>query len=178
MFEEILSTLASDKNCTYTREDFTVAGNWGASAPVSIHRLRIAHEGLEIQMKIDLGNHNLAEVNVVIPVNSLVSDFKLTTKEQLSRLFSFDKSPWKVKTKDPQLNREVSKALDQSGLTKLAKDEIFVPTIEGLYKDLTYTVFTRYYLGFNNKEKSVELVIEFYKELIQHILSNYGNKLR
>ena len=175
MFEEIFNTLASDKDCTYTRDDFTVAGNWGARAPVSLHRLRIGYEGTEIQMKLDLGNHNLAEVNVEIPVKSVVSSFKLTTKEQLARLFSFNKSPWKVKAEDHQLSQEVCKALDQSGLTKLAKDELFDPTIEGLYKDLSYKIFTRYYLGFNNKEKSVEPVILFYKELIQYVQSNYRN---
>lgn len=154
---------------SYNVSHFSVAGNRGSINPISIFTFSTTYRGISIHVKYELGNHNLAEVVLKIPNPTLSFDFKIKTRDNFSRLFSSQKNPWKVTSKRNVFTNKTEEALRTSGLTKMANDTTFEPTIIGQTSDEMYMFSTTFYLGFENKEHSLDALINFHQKVIEII---------
>lgn len=144
-------------------------GNKGAVNPISIYTFTLNHRDVTVKVKYEFGNFNLAEVEFVVPAEIKVSEFKLETKDNFSRWFSFNKSFWEIKSESTLFTSKLMDVLRQSSLTNLANDTSFEPIMSGINNLQTYTFSTKFYLGFTNKEDSIIPVIEFHKQIIDLI---------
>ena len=61
-----------------------------------------------------------------------VPHFEMRTKDHFSRLFSFNKNPWKIESKKDIFASKVIDYLDQSNLKYLANKEAFEPILKGI----------------------------------------------
>lgn len=157
----------------YDLSNFKVNETLGSKLPISIHKLKLSHKEISINVCYEFGNSNVAEVKFEIYVQIEVPYFELETRDHFSRLFSLKKNPWKIKSSNNQLSSNIIRYLNTVSLTKMANDESFEPVMKGIYKNGKYNFNTRFYLGFNNKENSISPIIEFHKTLIDHIKEKY-----
>ncbi len=175
MFELEFNEISKQPDCTYKVEHFKVDGTFGFNKRIAIHYLNLKYKGVTINVKYELGNHNLAEINFSMKLEKAFPKIKIENKNQFSKLFSFNKKIWKIKCREKQVILDLAELLNTSGLTKIAEREAFEPEIEGESKNSNFDLYTRFYLGFNNKEKSIRPIIEFHKGLIDYIIQVADN---
>ncbi|CAM3938436.1 hypothetical protein FLAN108750_00195 [Flavobacterium antarcticum] len=170
MIESHFRAAAQKYEGSYNVSHFNVAGNRGSINPISIYTFSTTYKGILINIKYEMGNHNLAEVVFEIQNPTLNVDFKIKTRDNFSRLFSSKKNPWKVTSKKNVFTNKIEEALRTSGLTKMADETTFEPTITGQTNDQMYLFSTTFYLGFENKEHSLDAIIHFHQKVIDIIL--------
>lgn len=169
-FEEVFLDLEKKNKGEYKTEDFKVMGIVGSSMPVSKHQLILVYNTTAITIHCDLGNHNLIQLYFSIPVSQSFPEVKIYSVDNFLRLFNRKKTPWRIKCKEKQIKKQLSKLLNDFGLTKLADETRFEPEIMIRKTRSLHEVKTSYYLGFDNKEESIEQVLEFNKALIDYML--------
>lgn len=169
MIESSFKTAAEKYNGTYEVSHFNVAGNRGSINPISIYTFSMSYKDVLINVKYEFGNYNLAEVIFQIPTSEATLDFKIETRDNFSRLFTSKKNPWKIISKNNLFTSKISNALQSSGLTKMADETSFEPTIIGKNTDGNYLFTTKFYLGFENKENSLDAVLHFHQIIIEAI---------
>ena len=170
MLEQQFIKISAAYNSTLDVNHFTVNGNMGAKVSISIYTLPLILHGVTVTIKYELGNFNLAEIGFSIQTERKFSDFQLQTKDHFSRLFSFNKDPWRIKGADKFFISKIEHGLQQSGFTQLATKTAFEPSISGRYENGTYLVKTRFSLAFENKEDSVVPLIDFQKKMIELLI--------
>lgn len=169
MIEFSFKSAAEKYNGTYEVSHFNVAGIRGSINPISIYTFSMSYKDVLVNVKYEFGNYNLAEVLFEIPTSDSTVDFKIETRDNFSRLFSSKKNPWKITTKNNLFTSKLSNALKSSGLNKMADESSFEPTITGKNADATYFFKTTFYLGFEDKEHSLNPIIDFYQKVIEFI---------
>lgn len=167
MLEQQFIKISAEYNSTLDVNHFTVNGNMGAKVSISIYTLPLVLHDVNVTIKYELGNFNLAEIGFSVQTERKFSDFQLETQDQFSRLFRFNKNPWRIKGADKFFISKIDAALRQSSLTQLAIKTVFEPSIIGNYENGTYSVKTRFSLAFENKEDSLVPIIEFQKRMIR-----------
>ena len=167
MFEKIFNDLSKKSNAVYTNESYKVDGDLGSKLPITIHYLDYPYQDTIIYLRYELGDYNLAEINIALDQYQ-GPDFEIRARDQMTRLLSFNKKVWTIKCKNPKLERYLEISLNDTGLTKIARESTFEPEIKGEYKGSIYTLYTCYSLAFQNKEQSIEPIIKFYKMLIDY----------
>ena len=82
---------------------------------------------------------------------------------------------WISKCKNRILEKTLLDHLKTTGLTELAEKEAFEPIVKGYTKSGSYFLNTKFYLGFNNKENSLEPMVIFFKKMLEYIYKNYAS---
>ena len=126
-----------------------------------------------IEIAYNLGNDNITEYNIKLVSNLNIPNIELSTTEHFVRLFLFKKNPWKIKCTDTNLSSLLKDKLRTTGLTKLAEETAFEPTISGNSKNSKYNINTKFFIGYENKVESINSILEFHKELIDLIVTKY-----
>ena len=90
--KEFLSKIAEDEDGCYEKRSEKFQDILGARYPITTHWLEIIHKGVPIHLIYELGSSDLAEIEVEIEEVNFFSDFKISTKDHFTRLFSFSKS--------------------------------------------------------------------------------------
>ncbi|WP_157454183.1 hypothetical protein [Crocinitomix catalasitica] len=142
----------------------------GSNIASNAHEITLVYKSILITLIYDFGITNLAEIECVIKSRKALPEFSVATKNQIKRLFSRDKSPFKVKSSDPLLDSRILKCLVDSNYQTLANETQFEPEIQGSYREDMYRIYTKFYLGFEHKEMSILPSIDFYKMVIDEIL--------
>ena len=142
----------------------------GSNIATDTHELTFFYKSIMIKLMFDFGITNLAEIECVIKSRKVLPEFSVATKNQIKRLFSRDKSPFKVKSSDPLLGSRILKCLVDSNYQTLANETQFEPEIQGSYREDKYSIYTKFYLGFEHKEMSILPSIDLYKMVIDEIL--------
>ena len=178
MFESRFKEIADRENGTYKLDKFSagifVGSTITSRLPIHVHELSFEYKSTALNLRYDLGDSNLAYFKCTINVKHIVPDMTIEAREHLARLFSFKKkNVWKIKCKDQRMEHTLNELLQSSGLTDIAKAETFEPQISGSFNHTQYQFNTKYYLGFNDKEHSIEPMIQFYKGFIDYIRSEY-----
>ena len=153
-------------NCKYEVKDFIVEGSLGSKLPITIHNLQVAHKGIFINIKYEFGNSNVGEIKIKIRTENKLTEFEVGTTDNFLRLITFEKRIWKIKCKNINIENHLIKSLKSFGLTQMAQETTFEPQIIGKNENDSYIIYTKFYLGFNNKENSLLPMIEFHKNLI------------
>ena len=166
MLKNKFQLIADRQNTIYALDEFKVNGINGSKVFISIHTFKFIHKNVEVLLKYELGNSNLAEIKFTIPNQISAKDFKLETKEHIFRIFSANKDLWKIKGEDKLFISKVKDALNSSGLSKLADKTSFEPYILGKNSNNNYTLNTTFSLSFENYDNSIEPIIDFHKQII------------
>lgn len=173
MIESNFIEISNVHNGVFKKFDTKVNGNLGSKIFITIYSLQLKHDGIDIQIDYEFGNSNVAEITFEMDTDTKVPHFEMRTKDHFSRLFSFNKNPWKIESKKDIFASKVIDYLDQSNLKYLANKEAFEPILKGIDANGKYNFNTKFYLGFNNKEESLLPIITFHQLLIDHIKKNY-----
>lgn len=173
MFQEEFTKLCNLHHCEYTHDSYQVDGEIGSFIHISDHYLKIIHNNITIDITYNLGNSNVAEYNIDICPLLSIPNFKLSTVENIIRLFLNKKSPWKIKCSNPSLLSLIKNELKKSDLTKLANKTAFEPVIKGKMINSTYNINTKFYIGYKYKIESISTILDFHKNLIDILLSKY-----
>lgn len=166
MITKAFEKAAKEYGGTYTSEHFKTSGQPGSSIPISIHNLVVELHTIPVTFRYELGNTNLATVTVAVPTTKPIANFTLETRSHIARLFRKRRQPWIIKTPSKQVSNQLTALLANAGFTKIAEDTSFEPTIKGTYSKGIYSIFTRFYLGFDHKEEALLPAIRFHQQLI------------
>jgi len=165
-FEEIAEQLGCDYNYSEERHVSLVSGN----IPISYHSLTLTYKTVKIELQYEFGGQNLASVKSAIETDKKVPDFKVKTRSQIKRLFSRNKSPFIVQSKDDLFDVFILNVLDDAGYNEIATKTTFDPELSGVNTADHYKLSTNFYLGFDDKENSILPSINLYKRIIDKIL--------
>jgi len=174
MLEPIFQKLAEIYNGKFDMQEVNVRGKGFSRMPISHYNFSFEYENTLISLHYEFGNYNLAEINFTTNCKNKAPDIWIETNENLLRLLRIKKKTWKIKSKDKLERQTFENALETTGLTKIADNAVFEPTISGNWKLGKYHLKTYYSLAFENKEYSIEPTINFQKRIINHLHEKYG----
>lgn len=169
MIKEKFEEIAAQLGCHYDYEEEFIKSLGGSNIPISHHRMTIEYKSVLIKLIYEFGNTNLAEVKCTIETRKNLPLLSLSTKSQMKRLFSKNKSPFIVKCKDPMFESYVRSTLDLSYYHSLARETSFEPELNGVKEQGNYNLTTIFYLGFDNKEMSILPSIDLHKKIIDYL---------
>lgn len=155
----------------YTCKDSKYSSGMGSRMLVTEHVLKVEYKSVFIEVKYIFGNSNIAEAISIIKGNCKLFPFHLTTKSHIQRLFSRYKQPWKVKSSDKSVVLFIENIMETVGFNKIAEETSFEPIIECNDDGGQYSIKTRFYLGFDNKEDTLLPLINLYKGFIDYALT-------
>lgn len=139
----------------------------GSRVPVSLYELLHEYKGHTIELVYELGNHNLARVEVNLGAVRLPF-FLITNKSHFSRLFSSKGNILKVECKHPQFKKYLEEILISTGLEQIARDNLFEPRIETKTEKNEVKIIAGFYLGFEDKIGTILPLLDFYKQIIDY----------
>ena len=175
MIEHEFKKLASTYDCNFHISEDKVSGEAGSYLKITIYSIKIPYLKSIINISYEFGNHNMAKFETTITTKNPIPEIELTTRSHFSRLLRSKENLWMTQCKNKAVEKTLFNNLKTTGLTKLAQQEAFEPIIKGDYKNDIYNFSTSFYLGFNNKEESMEPVVEFYKKMLEYLYTNYGS---
>ena len=169
MIEKKFKEIASQFGYKYVFSQTRIKSIGGSNIPIDTHELSVVHKSVTIKLIYEFGNKSLAEVHSLIEGVRAFPNFTISTKSQIKRLFSKNKSPFIVKTKHTALKTLLLDTLMASNYKEIAKNTVFEPTIKGVLEGNQYVISTSFYLGFEDKEMSILPSINLHKNLIDTI---------
>ena len=165
-FEEVANQLG----CKYEYSEKGHVSFISRNIPASYHTLTLEYNSVTIKLVYELGSQNLGKVKSVIETSKNIVNFSVTTKSQIQRLFSKDKEPFKIESKDPIFESKIRTFLKSSIYHDMVNRTTFDPEICGVKSEGKYTIYTNFYLGFEDKELSIIPSIDVHKKIIDEIL--------
>ena len=166
MLENKLQEMAAKYNSRLETKTEKVSATLGSVMTITTYSLNLIYNTQNINCVLEFGNSNMAEFPTEISISRVIPDFTISTIDHFTRLFTFSKKIWKINCVDDLYKKQLTLFLNQSGLTPLEEKEAFEPTIAGLVNDRLLKLNIKYYLGFDQKEKSIGPAIEFFKIMI------------
>ncbi|WP_299097911.1 hypothetical protein [uncultured Winogradskyella sp.] len=175
MIKEAFQKLADEYQTIYHLIKKRVIGIDNSASEIDIYKIKIPYQQHTIHIKYEFGNHNMAVIETTLIPKTIIPNIELTTRSHFSRLLSFKAKRWSIKSSNRLLERTILENLKATQLTELAEKDAFEPIIKGYQKNENYILNTQFYLGFNNKEKTLVPIITFYKNMIDYLDRNYGS---
>ena len=126
----------------------------------------------------ETGNHNVAESRFELNLNRKHPDFLVDSRNHLIRLITLNRRTWNIKSESEKISKKIKTLLRKSGMTKLANDRAFEPTITGKMNKDKFQLETKFYLGFTEREDSIKTLIEFNNNLIDYLIKEYSSQHR
>jgi hypothetical protein len=170
MIREKFEEIANQLNCKYEYSEKRLVSLISRNIPTSWHHITLEYNKVIINLVYEFGGDNLAEIKSSIKTVNNIPNFNVTTKNQIQRLFSKDKRPFRIETSDPLFESKIMNFLDSSKYNEIAQKTTFEPEISGVKKEGEYIICTSFYVGFKDKELSVLPSINLHKMFIDKIL--------
>ena len=168
MIEEYFIQLSKTlDNCKANVVHQKFASSPGAKVHISIYELFYVYKNHQIELVYELGNHDLAKVEVNLSSDRIPS-FQITNNSHFSRLFFSKRNMLKVECKNPQFKKFLEEILITTGLEQIARDNLFEPRIVTEIIKNEHKIALGFYLGFEDKIGVVIPLLEFYKHLIDY----------
>lgn len=132
--------------------------------------LIIAHRGRIIKLKYALADHNFATIQCYL--DSGLPELEIKSSSHYSRIFNKKKNILKVHCSNTKFKAYIEESLIQLGIEQIARNNLFEPCVVG--KNITgeYSLITTYHLAFEEKQKELEPIINFYKRIIDFSLQH------
>lgn len=169
MFEKPLQNLIGIYGGEYTLVTKKYPGFNGSFIFVDFYTYTFPYKTYSVEMKFDLGNANVMEVQCRMQCRRMPANFRIERRSHFQMLFSRTHSGWKIDSADDLLRYTLQNTLDFSGIDQLAKEEAFEPLITGESKDESYMLYMEYSLAFHRKEESLIPVIRFFTTCIDKL---------
>ena len=125
MFESEFKKLAEKEKCEYKVKNFVVDGSIGAKLPISIYTINLLYNDIDLEIRFELGNSNVAESKFQIIASKNLPNFKLVTRNHFSRLFFKREQIWKIVCNDSEFKKAVLSILNASGLNYVAPEDVY-----------------------------------------------------
>lgn len=155
------------ENSTFSYSDYKVDGDGFSILPISIYSLVVDYKGSAICVENELGNHNIGKVELLLEGKRL-PEFRITNTNHFVNIFLRRKIILKVECKNNLFKKFLEQKLTETGLEKLAKDNLFEPEIFNLFERNKMKIVTKYHLQFEDKTGVIKPLISFYKSLIDY----------
>ncbi|MBS7333462.1 hypothetical protein [Faecalibacter bovis] len=168
MINEKLKDLAKKFEAELSHQDIKVSGIVGRYVRISIYRLKIPYKGYEIQVKFELGNHNICEIKTALN-QKYIPDFEITSRNHFINLFLGKKNMLIVKSDDTNYEEFLLQSTLNSGLESIAKENSFEPNIYAIKERNIQHLNAEYSLQLKDKIGSLEATIKFYKLIIDNL---------
>lgn len=165
MLEENIKSLCLEFDADLKIEEKKVSGRLGSFIPISTYFINKEYRGYSIEIKMELGNHNLCEMNLRMNQN-YIPDFEITSIDHFMNLFLRKKNILSIKTKDRNYKEFLLQATIQSNLENIAKQNSFEPKIFSIKEKNIQFVKAVYSLQLDDKVGALRAMLEFYKLII------------
>lgn len=140
------------------------------------YTLKTKHKGIEIVFTIQFGYDDHGTVKCHLPLLTDRMGIEITTMHPIRQLFSLKKYPILLKSKSPKLKRHLVSLDSFYRLCCFAKRNRFEPIITGVNLEKSYYLKCSYHLLFERQDKVIELLYDFYCDLIDFLLLNQVEK--
>lgn len=129
-------------------------------------RMKYLEKDIFIQHELGMQRTGLLICNLDIPN---IPIFKVDEKNPLLQLFNRKADKLYVKCKDSNLKKFIETHPSFQSMNSLSKADAFQPLITGKIADDQYSIETRYHLDFIRHLEAVELLVDFYKGMIEYL---------
>jgi hypothetical protein len=167
--KEVFEALANRENGKFKVIDEKHGGPGGSKFFVSHYYLEIEYKGHHILVRFELGNHNMAKIEMQLLPGDTIPDFSITSRSQYYRLFYRKANILKVESVNNAYKVYLEDLLVSTNLEMLARKNLFEPTITLRRESTSKVLLTEFYLGFGDKENVLYGLIVFYKNIIDRL---------
>ena len=137
------------------------------------YQIRMKHLEKDIFIQHELGMQRTGLL--VYTLDSLdIPPFKIDEKNPIFQFFNRKADRLHIKSKDSNLEHFIKNQVSFKAMNTLAKTDAFQPMITGEIIDGQYRIETRYHLDFIRHMEAVELLLDFYKSLMDYFDSTRG----
>jgi hypothetical protein len=172
MIKSEFKKVAKDYKGEYSFKDKQVLGRGMSKLPITYHKLVVKHNGTDITLKYEYGNHYLATVEMKINNANEEYIFKLKKTSPYIQLFAKNRKSLIVITELKEAKLKIEAILISTGLEKIAKQTQFDPKIDFVKNGSELEIKTRIYLGFKETEKTISKLLKLYIALYDLISVN------
>jgi len=152
LMKAVFKELAQEESAEYNFNDKKYDGFMGARIATTNHIFKVWYRDILIEVKYDLGNHNLGYFKSAFNANSQLYDFKITSNNLGFRKY--------VETK-----------LLECDLEEYAQNRRWDPEIALKKNGSKVEINTRFYLGFEDKDLIIQPMIRFYESIVDYAMN-------
>lgn len=168
--KDVFEAIANQENGWHEVIDAKYDGPGGSKFFVSYYYLDIHYKDHHIHISFELGNHNMAKIEMELHPGDTIPEFSITNRSHYYRLFNRKANILKVESVNNSFKRYLENLLLSTNLEMLGRENLFEPKIgvsrrEGTTKTLT----TEFHLVFANKKDVLYALIAFYKGVVDHL---------
>lgn len=167
--KEILAAVAEQEKGEF---DFTEAmfnGFRGSKVFVTYYLLKLDYKGNTITMNYELGNHNMAKIEMEIKNTEAIPQFLVTNRSQYYRLLYRKANILKVECNDVVFKKFIEELFCSTNLELIARDNLFEPKIRcSLADNGIKTLVTDFNIAFSDKKGALLALIDFYKSIVDY----------
>lgn len=169
-YKEFASKIA---DCEFTYNDFKISGRiLGSKVFASLYELKISYKDHFIFVRNELGQSNMGKIVAVLK-HANFPDFEITTRNHFTKLFSGDKSTFRIKCDNDSLANYIRQRIGMCNLEQIAKDNLFEPKIYTSLHENKTEIITDYHLEFEDKTGALTALVSFYKSLVDYSVRRY-----
>ena len=164
--KEVFAAIASQENGIFKTTDKKYVGQRGSAVLVSYYHLDIAYKGYRIVINYELGNHNLAKIEMELHPGITIPEISITNRSHYYRLFYRKANILKVESSNITFKKYLEDLLFSTNLETLARENLFEPRIIISRKDRAKVLTTDFHLAFSNKKDVLYAIVAFYKGIV------------
>ncbi|AXG72818.1 hypothetical protein DVK85_00645 [Flavobacterium arcticum] len=167
---EVFAEIAKQENGEFEVIDTKYSGGRGTRVFVSYYSLVINYKGYCINVSYELGNHNLAKIEMQLQLGETIPEFLITNRSHYYRLFYRKANILKVESPNNAFKKNLESLLISTNLELLARENLFEPKIiTSLNEDNIKVLVTEFHLVFENKKGVLYALITFYKGIVDQL---------
>ena len=167
--KEILAAVAEQEKGDF---DFTEAmfnGFRGSKVFVTYYRLKLDYKGNTITINYELGNHNMAKIEMEIKNTEAIPEFLVNNRSQYYRLLYRKANILKIECNDVVFKKFIEELFFSTNLELIARDNLFEPKIRcSLTDNGLKTLVTDFNVAFSDKKGALLALIDFYKSIVDY----------
>lgn len=167
---EVFAEIAKQENGEFKVIDAKYEGWRGTVVPVSYYSLVMNYKDYCINVSYELGNHNLAKIEMELKQGEIIPDFLITNRSHYYRLFHRKANILKADSVNNAFKKFVEDLLFSSGLEILARENLFEPKVYILRNKNHVKVLTvEFHLVFEDKKGALTSLIAFCKGIVDYL---------
>ena len=168
--DEVFAEIARKENGEFKVTDLKYFGSTGTVVPVSYYSLVMDYKGYCINVSYELGNHNLAKIEMELKQGEIIPDFLITNRSHYYRLFNRKANILKADSVSNSFKKFIEDLLFSSGLEMLARENLFEPKVYiSRNKNHVKVLTVEFHLVFGNKKGALTSLIAFYKGIVDYL---------
>jgi hypothetical protein len=167
--KEVFAAVAEQEKGEFDFTEAVFNGHRGSKVFVTYYRLELDYKGNIITINYELGNHNMAKIELEIKNTEVIPQFLVTNRSQYYRLLYRKANILKVECDDVFFKRFIKGLFYSTGLELIARDNLFEPRIRTSLTDNGIKILvTDFNVAFSDKKDALLALIDFYKCIVDY----------